>query len=288
MNYIVFDLEWNRLVKAVKARCPDEIIQIGAVKYNSQMKCVGTFSRLIKPVLYKKIETTVKKLTGLDMTTLKSDGVPFAKAVKEFKKFIGTDCVLMSWGAQDAKILLSNCIYFNSDVKLSFLKKFVDVQRYVTNRLLCNQPGGNQLSVKLAADLTDIRYDEALLHDALVDATISGMVFAKLFDRDALKKYIVDASAKTCNFKDVPITDLNNKQVDKRIFKIRCPECGRYTHKKHGWYLNGNKFLSSHVCRKCKQQYVCSVEILNTYGNVIKYKKKIKPAKPDRQVKHKS
>lgn len=282
MNYIVFDLEWNRLVKAVKTRCPDEIIQIGAVKYNSQMKCIGTFSRLIRPVLYKKIESTVGNLTGLGMTVLKNDGIPFAKAIKEFKKFIGTDSVLMSWGAQDAKILRSNCLYFNPDVKLDFLKKFADVQRYVTHMLSSDTSGGNQLSVKLAADLTGISYNEALLHDALVDATISGMVFAKLYEPDKFKKYIVDASTKNCNFKDVPITDLNNKLVDKRIFKIRCPECGRYTRKKHGWFLSGSKFLSSHVCRKCRRQYICSVEILKTYGNVIKYKKRIKLAKAEK------
>lgn len=279
MNYIIFDLEWNRLVKAVKTRCPDEIIQIGAVKYNSQMKCVGTFSRLIKPVLYKKIESTVGKLTGLDMTVLKNDGVLFAKAIKEFKKFIGTDSVLMSWGSQDVKILRSNCLYFNPDVKLNFLRRFADVQRYVTQMLSGDKSGGKQLSVKLAADLTDISYNEAMLHDALVDATVSGMVFAKLFAPDRFQTYIVDASAKNCVFKDVPITDLNNQLIDKQVFKIRCPECGRYTRKKHGWYLNGSKFLSSHVCRKCKRQYICSVEILKTYGNMIKYKKRIKLAK---------
>ena len=86
MDYIIFDLEWNRLVKSVKTRCPDEIIQIGAVKYNSQMQCIGSFNRLIRPVLYKKIEPTVRKLTGLDIPILKRDGVPFSKAIKEFKK----------------------------------------------------------------------------------------------------------------------------------------------------------------------------------------------------------
>lgn len=280
MDYIIFDLEWNRLVKAVKTRCPDEIIQIGAVKYNSQMRCVGTFSRLIKPVLYKKIEKTVEKITGLDMTILKKDGVPFSKAIKEFKRFVGEDCVLMSWGAQDAKILRNNCTYFNPDIKLNFLKKYADVQRYVTHILSDGKNGGNQLGVKQAADLTKICYNEDLLHDALVDATISGMVFAKLFDANQFKKYIVDITSKNCNFKDVPVTNFENIKIDKRIFKIRCPECGRFARKKHGWRLDGNKFLSSYVCRKCKRQYICSVEVLRTYGNVIKYKKRIKSIKP--------
>lgn len=62
MDYIIFDLEWNRLVKSVKTRCPDEIIQIGAVKYNSQMQCIGSFNRLIRPVLYKKLNLLFENL----------------------------------------------------------------------------------------------------------------------------------------------------------------------------------------------------------------------------------
>ncbi len=281
MNYIIFDLEWNRVVKAVKKRCPDEIIQIGAVKYNDKMQCIGTFDTLIRPVLYKRMESTVSNLTGLSYEVLKKDGVLFSKAIKEFKKFVGKDCVLMSWGAQDAQVLRSNCLYFNSDIKLDFLKQFADVQRYATHILSDAKTSGNQMSVSLAAELCNITYDKADLHDALVDATLSGMVFAKIFDYDKFSKYIVDASSKSCSFKDVPITDLNNKKIDKSVFKTRCPECGRFMLKKRSWYLSGTKFLSSHICLKCKKQYICSVEILKTYGNIIKYKKRIKQHIPE-------
>lgn len=284
MNYVIFDLEWNRFVKAVKKRCPDEIIQIGAVKYNSQMKCIGTFNRFVSPVLYKKIEPTVAKLTGLNMEILEKEGVPFSKVIKEFKKFVGSDSMLLSWGVQDAQILRKNCHYYNPDAKLSFLSRFVDVQRYVTHLLQKDKTGGNQLSVKMAADIAGICYNEDKLHDALVDATVSGMVFAKIFDKETIKKYIVDASSKTCTFKDVPITDLNDTQVDRRVFKIRCPKCGRYMRKKHSWTLSGSKFIASHSCRKCRRQYRCSVEILRSYGNVIKYKKRIRLAKTEKAV----
>ena len=276
MNYVIFDLEWNRVIKAVKKRCPDEIIQIGAVKYNSELKCIETFNRFIKPVLYKKIESTISGLTGLTMPDLHKNGVLFSKAIKDFKKFVGTDSILMSWGTQDASILRTNCHYFNSDAKLVFLENYADVQRYVTHTLVENNPAGNQISVKMAADLTGIEYDENKLHDALFDATISGKVFAKLFNSEKLKKYIVDASSKNCDFKDTPVTDIKNKQIDKTVFKIRCPICGRYTRKKQGWFLSGNKFVSTHICRKCKRKYMCSVEVLKTYGNILKYKKRIK------------
>ncbi len=276
MDYVIFDLEWNRVIKSVKKRCPDEIIQIGAVKYNSNLECTGTFNRYIKPVLYKKIESTISGLTGLTMTELKENGVLFSKAIKDFKKFVGTDSLLMSWGTQDASILRTNCHYFNADAKLTFLKNYADVQRYVTHTLSDNNPAGNQLSVRMAAEKTGIAYDENMFHDALFDAKISGMVFAKLLNEEKLKKYIVDASSKNCNFKDTPVTDIDNKQIDKTIFKIRCPICGRYARKKQGWFLSGNKFVATYGCRKCRRKFMCSIEVLKTYGNILKYKKRIK------------
>lgn len=283
MNYIIFDLEWNRFTKAVKVRCADEIIQIGAVKYNENMEYLGSFKKYISPVLYKRMEPTVEKLTGLSISLLKKEGIPFAIAADEFSEFVGTDAVLMSWGAQDADILRKNCNYFCGEMPLIFLNKFVDVQRYVTHILSKN--GNNQIGVKTAADKLAIPYEENKLHDALTDAEISGKVFAKIFDEEKLKKYIVDASKKGISFKDVPITNLNSKLIDKSVFKIRCPECGRPIRKRHNWSLNGSKFISCQVCRRCKRRYFCSVEILKSYGNVIKYKKKIKHIEEERKIK---
>lgn len=274
MNYVIFDLEWNRFTKAVKMRCPDEIIQIGAVKYNEKMECISSFERYINPVLYKRMEPAVEKLTGLDIHILKSEGVPFSDAIAEFADFVGNDSVIMSWGAQDADVLRRNYAYFNKKYTVDFLSRFVDVQRYVTHTLLTN--GNNQIGVKTAADLLRISYEESKLHNALTDAEISGKVFAKIFDAKKVEKYIIDASKKGVSFKDVPITDLNSKMIDKTVFRIRCPECGRPIRKHYKWSLNGSKFVSCQVCRRCKKKYFCSIEILKSYGNVIKYKKKIK------------
>ena len=274
MNYIIFDLEWNRFTKAVKLRCPDEIVQIGAVKYNERMEYISSFNRYISPVLYKKMEPTVQKLTGLSISILKKEGIPFADAIAEFVDFIGADAVVMSWGSQDADILRKNCGYFCKEMPTTFMKKFADVQRYVTH--IISENGNNQVGVKTAADKLLVPYEETKLHDALVDAEISGKVFARIFNRDKFKKYIVDASNKTNSFKDVPITDLSCKLIDKSVFKIRCPECGRVIRKHNAWSLSGSKFISCQTCRRCKKKYFCSVEILKSYGNVIKYKKKIK------------
>lgn len=275
MNYIIFDLEWNRFTKAVKVRCPDEIVQIGAVKYNEKMEYVASFKENISPVLYKKMEPTVEKLTGLSMRILKENGIPFESAAENFRQFVGEDAVIMSWGSQDAEIFRKNCAYFCKEMTVDFFKKFADLQRYVTHIL--SEKGNNQIGVKCAADKLLIAYEESKLHDALIDAEISGKVFAKIFNKNKFDKYIVDASKKGTSFKDTPITDLNSKLIDKTVFRVRCPECGRAIWRRRAWNISGSKFISFQSCRRCKKKFFCSVEILKSYGGIIKYKKKIKP-----------
>ena len=120
MNYIIFDLEWNRHSKTLQEKCPDEIIQIGAVKYDAQLRYQGSFSCMIRPQLYHKIEPTVEKMTGLTIQKLNREGVPFLEAFREFRKFMGRKFVLMSWGMQDASVLRSNCRYYEKEEKFDF------------------------------------------------------------------------------------------------------------------------------------------------------------------------
>lgn len=56
MNYIVLDLEWNQPVsnrRIVKTpiRLAGEIIQIGAVKLDENLKTIDTFEVMVAPVL---------------------------------------------------------------------------------------------------------------------------------------------------------------------------------------------------------------------------------------------
>ena len=59
MEYIVFDLEFNqgfdkKLNKTVSnEKCPFEIVQIGAVKLNSNLEMIDTFNSFVKPNIYK-------------------------------------------------------------------------------------------------------------------------------------------------------------------------------------------------------------------------------------------
>ena len=54
MDYVIFDLEWNQCPYGKgkeNPKLPFEIIEIGAVKMDGERNVVGTFHRIVKPVV---------------------------------------------------------------------------------------------------------------------------------------------------------------------------------------------------------------------------------------------
>ena len=80
MNYIVFDLEWNQSAEGKECsveHMPFEIIEIGAVKLNRQMKQISEFHRLVRPKAYKEMHFKISEVTHMDMEELSRKGQPF-------------------------------------------------------------------------------------------------------------------------------------------------------------------------------------------------------------------
>lgn len=69
MNYIIFDLEFNQNHPDNKdVATPNlifEIIQIGALKINSNFEVIDNFNKLVKPTVYSTIHPYVEKLTNI-------------------------------------------------------------------------------------------------------------------------------------------------------------------------------------------------------------------------------
>ena len=58
MDYVIFDLEWNQCPygkEKENPKLPFEIIEIGAVKMDGERNVVGTFHRIVKPVVYQHL-----------------------------------------------------------------------------------------------------------------------------------------------------------------------------------------------------------------------------------------
>ena len=100
MDYIVFDLEWNQSPEGKKGsdkKLPFEIIEIGAVKMNSEREVTGNFHQIIRPEVYNWIHDNIHEVIHMDYKDL-LDGVPFSQAAGEFLEWCGTDYIFCTWG----------------------------------------------------------------------------------------------------------------------------------------------------------------------------------------------
>ena len=78
MQFVVMDLEWNNKNDKKANGYINEIIEIGAVKLDSDIETVDTFSCIIRSQIGKKLRGSVKKLTHLTNDDI-SSGMPFTK-----------------------------------------------------------------------------------------------------------------------------------------------------------------------------------------------------------------
>jgi len=114
MNYIVVDLEWNRAEsKARKIKYPitlsGEIIQIGAVKLDENLKEIDEFNMMIKPKFYSKMNKEVEQITSIHNEDL-INCLGFPAVIDAFQDWCGDDCVMLTWGPRDVDVLLDNLI----------------------------------------------------------------------------------------------------------------------------------------------------------------------------------
>lgn len=184
MEYIVFDLEFNqgfdrKLNKTVSDEtCPFEIIQIGAVKLDSNLDMVDTFNTFVKPNIYKEIHPFIKKMTNISNEDVKNAPC-FTEAFNMFKSFINKENnILCVWGNGDLKELYRNIKYYNlSTDKLS--RTYINVQHHAS--IYFNNPTGKSIGLQNAITLLELNQDKSY-HNALNDAYYTSQVFKKIFD----------------------------------------------------------------------------------------------------------
>ena len=67
MDYVIFDLEWNQCPYGKgkeNPKLPFEIIEIGAVKMDGERNVLGTFHRIVKPVVYQHLHHRTRICAG--------------------------------------------------------------------------------------------------------------------------------------------------------------------------------------------------------------------------------
>ena len=181
MNYIVLDLEWNQayvqkaiaVQKRLCARLRGEVIQIGAVKMDKNMRICGSYQIVVKPKYFKKLHKHVSELTGI--TQEKMDlGAPLTSAAESFREWCGKDFVFLTWGPDDIPMLKEN--FHVHGISADWLAETYDLQ-VIFNRQ--TDGGSKQRSLEYAMEYFEIPQNLPA-HDALNDAYFTALVAEKL------------------------------------------------------------------------------------------------------------
>lgn len=183
MYYIVFDLEFNQDFSSTqkskgKSQFPFEIIQIGALKLDSNFNTIATFNRLIKPSIYDNVSAFVTELTGIT-TELLQEEEPFHDIYKAYLEFIGaTDSIFCIWGMSDIRELYKNVEYHQLNQK-PLPNLFINLQPFVS--LYFGLPPKNLLRLQHAVEALQVSMNYPF-HNAFYDAYYTAEIFKKIYN----------------------------------------------------------------------------------------------------------
>ncbi|MGD9566936.1 MAG: exonuclease domain-containing protein [Sedimentibacter sp.] len=182
--YIVFDMEFNQdfsdeTAKKIKGSMfPFEVIQIGAVKLDSNLNIVDSFNRYIKPDIYKKVSPFIEELTGITTDMLINEK-SFQEVYNEFIDFIDDiNSIFCVWGMSDMRELYKSAEYYNQNVSL-LPKLFINLQPYAS--LYFHIPKKIQLRLQSAIEMLNIPVIKEF-HNALNDAYYTADIFKKIYN----------------------------------------------------------------------------------------------------------
>lgn len=192
-TFIAVDLETTGL-SAEK----DYIIEIGALKYQEE-KCVGTFSRLVKPPV--AISKRITEITGID-DKMVEDAQPIEVVMKDFLDFVGEEKVLLGHNLRfDYSFLKVHA----KRLGYSFSIKGLDTLG-IARKFLTNLPKKN-----LAALCEYYQVINPCAHRAYEDAKTTAVIYAKLHN-DFANHNPEDFQPKELKYKEKKTEPITRKQ----------------------------------------------------------------------------
>ena len=190
MFYITLDLEWNQayaqkalaVQRQLSSRLRGEVIQIGAVKLDKNLRICGSYQIIVKPRYFKKLHKHVSELTGITQEQM-DVGTPLTVAAESFKRWCGEDFVFLTWGPDDIPMLKEN---FNvNDIDYDWLDHTYDLQKIFSRQ---TSDESKQRSLEFAMDYYEIPMNLPA-HDALNDAYFTALVAQKLNIEEGIRTY---------------------------------------------------------------------------------------------------
>ena len=190
MNYIVMDLEFNwpygsNLSENNGVRLRNEIIEIGAVKMDESLICVGTFKMFVKPKAYIRVNRKVRRLTGISTYMLWYVN-PFPEVIRRFFAWCGDECSFVTWSRWDIRVLKENMAYHGLNDR--GLPVCYDLQRMFDDQV---SRQGCAVALSKAVESLDIDLKGRHFHDAFGDAYGTAEILKKLDLHKGLNGYSV-------------------------------------------------------------------------------------------------
>ena len=275
MHFVIMDLEWNNSYNKKLRGFFNEIIEIGAVLIDEELEVVDTFSVLVKSQLSNKLSGRVKSLTHISNEDMYG-GVTFNKAISDFSKWLGDrDCVFMSWGNGDLRVMLDNLKFFCGTDGIPFISRYMDLQKYCQQYLKLSN--AQQIGLSAAATLFGIDVSEYSTHRALDDSLLSLRCFRKSYSADNIDGFIMVCDEdfyRRLLFKAKYITDINDERIDRSKMICFCDNCHRRMRKVSEWKNVNQSFRALFYCKNCNSHVMFSIRFKECFDHIdVKSKK---------------
>ena len=244
MNYIVFDLEWNQCPDG-KAKenpaLPFEILEIGAVKLNSEKQEVSRFHELVQPSVYKRLHPMTQSIIHLSADKLKKAD-PFPAVCERFRQWCTEDATYCIWGSLDLLEFQRNMRYHNVENFFPFPLKYLDIQKLYS---ICFDDGKSRKSLETAVDELQISKSQTF-HAALSDAFYTAEVMKLLPDKQLHHFYSIDYFRSPKNrreeiyiifdgyskFVSKEFSSKKDLMKDRKVTSTKCYLCGKNAKKR--------------------------------------------------------
>ncbi len=233
MFYITLDLEWNQayaeqsqaVQRRLGTRLRGEVIQIGAVKLDEELRICGSYSVIVKPRFFRKIHRHVRQLTGITQQMIDA-GVPLPEAQENFHRWCGEEFAFLTWGPDDIPMLKDNLRAHA--LPTEWLDNVYDLQPIFN----AQTDGVNrQRSLEYAMELFSIEQNLPA-HDALNDAYFTAKVAAKLDIAKGIAEagkpcgpYLEDTEIGNADTGETGYGEISELLSCRCVTQPRCPLC---------------------------------------------------------------
>ncbi len=269
MFYVIMDLEWNNSYNKIKKCFVNEILEIGAVLVDENLDVIDTYSVIIKSQLIKKLSGRVKNLTHITNEDMRM-GISFHRAFAEFEKWIGNrDCIFLSWGNSDIRVLVDNFDMFCGTKKVPFLTQYVDLQKYCQEFIV--NVNTQQIGLVNAATEMGIDVSNCNFHRALEDSLLGLRCLKKSYNREHLQNLAVicdDAFYKKLSFKASYITNINSPKIDRSKMKCDCNICDTPMKRMSDWKCINQSFSAIFLCKNCERLVTFHIKFKEYYDHI--------------------